>query len=63
MYAYRAFGLSIQSELELPELSTAQADGRASDVDISLQPLGLIAGAAGAFHHFSEARQTFVYPC
>ncbi|MFT3722195.1 MAG: hypothetical protein QM773_01310 [Hyphomonadaceae bacterium] len=62
MFAYQAFGLSIRSELELPELTAAPAGEGACDLEIRLKPLGLIAGAAASFHHFSEARQTFVYP-
>lgn len=62
MFSYQAFGLSIRSELELPELGELREDVGASDVDISFRPLGLIASATAPFHHFSEAGQTFVYP-
>lgn len=62
MFSYQAFGLTIQSELELPELSPCNGSSGSCDVRIQLHALGIIAGASVSFHHFAADRQTFAYP-
>lgn len=61
MFSYRAFGLRIRSELELPELTPEAFEG-AADLEIAIRPLGFLAGLDRGYHQFSPDRQILAYP-
>jgi hypothetical protein len=61
MFSYRAFGLRIRSDIELPELTPEAFDG-AGDIEIGIRPLGIIAGLTKPYHDFSSELQVLAYP-